>query len=40
VASYFNEVHAQWLPFPGKGAKVEEMIGWVAGEVKTVPDTV
>jgi hypothetical protein len=40
MASSFNEVHARCLPFPGKGAKVEEMIKWVAGEVKTVPDTV
>jgi hypothetical protein len=40
VASYFNEVHVGCLPFPGKGAKVEEMIEWVVGEVKTVPDTV
>jgi hypothetical protein len=30
----------QCLPFPGKGAKVEEIIDWVAGVVKAVPDTV
>jgi hypothetical protein len=28
------------LPFPDRGAKVEEIIGWVVGEVKVVPDTV
>jgi hypothetical protein len=40
VASSFDEVKAQFLPFPDKGAKVEEMIDWVAGEVKAVPDIV
>jgi hypothetical protein len=40
VASSFNEVQVWCLPFPGKGAKVEEMIEWVVGEVKMVPDTV
>jgi hypothetical protein len=30
----------QCLPFPDKGAKVEEMIDWVIGEVKAVPNTV
>jgi hypothetical protein len=33
-------VKVQCLPFPDKGAKVEEMINWVAREVKAVPDTV
>jgi hypothetical protein len=28
------------LSFPDKGAKVEEMIHWVVGEVKVVPNTV
>jgi hypothetical protein len=28
------------LSFPSRGVKVEEMIKWVAKEVKTVPDTV
>jgi hypothetical protein len=28
------------LPFPDRGAKVEEIIDWVVGEVKVVPDTV
>jgi hypothetical protein len=28
------------LPFPGKGAKIEEMIDWVAGKVKTMSDIV
>jgi hypothetical protein len=40
VASSFNEVHTRCLPFPGKGAKVEEMIEWVVGEVKMVSNTV
>jgi hypothetical protein len=40
VASSFDEVNVQCLPFPGKGVKIEEMIDWVAGEVKTVSDTV
>jgi uncharacterized coiled-coil protein SlyX len=40
VASSFEEVKAQCLPFPDKGAKVEEMIDWVVGEVKAVPDNV
>jgi hypothetical protein len=40
VASSFDEVKAQCLPFPGKGTKIEEMIDWVAGEVKTMLDTV
>jgi hypothetical protein len=33
VASSFDEVQAWCLPFPDKGAKVEEMIDWVVGEV-------
>jgi hypothetical protein len=40
VALSFDEVKAHCLPFPDKGAKVEEMINWVVGEVKAVPDTV
>jgi hypothetical protein len=40
VASSFDEVQAQCLPFPDKGAKVEEMIDWVVEEVKAMPDTV
>jgi hypothetical protein len=28
------------LPFYGRGAKIKEMIEWVAGEGKTVPNTV
>jgi hypothetical protein len=40
VASSFDEVQAQCLSFLDKGAKVEEMIDWVIGEVKAMPDTV
>jgi hypothetical protein len=40
VASSFDEVQAQCLPFPDKGAKVEEMIDLVVGEVKAMLDTV
>jgi hypothetical protein len=40
VASSFDKVKAHCLPFPDKGAKVEEMIDWVVGEVKAVPDTI
>jgi hypothetical protein len=40
IASSFEEVKAQYLPFPDKGMKGEEMINWVVGEVKAVPDTV
>jgi hypothetical protein len=40
VASSFEEVMVRCLPVPARGAKVEEMIDWVAGEVQTVPDTV
>jgi uncharacterized coiled-coil protein SlyX len=40
VASSVEEVKVQCLPFPNKGAKVEEMIDWVVGEVKVVPDTI
>jgi hypothetical protein len=40
VALSFDEVQAQCLPLPDKGAKVEEMIDWVVGEVKAVLDTV
>jgi uncharacterized coiled-coil protein SlyX len=40
VASSFDKVKACCMPFPDKGVKVEEMIDWVVGEVKAVPDTV
>jgi uncharacterized coiled-coil protein SlyX len=40
VASSFEEVKVQCLSFPDKGVKVEEMIDWVVGEVKSVLDTV
>jgi hypothetical protein len=40
VASSFDEVKVQYLPFPDKGTKVEEMINWVVEEVKAVLDTV
>jgi hypothetical protein len=40
VASSFDKVKAQCLSFPDKGGKVEEMIDWVVGEVKGVPDDV
>jgi hypothetical protein len=40
VASSFDEVKVQYLPFPDKGTKVEEMINWVVAEVKAVLDTV
>jgi hypothetical protein len=36
----FDEVKEQCLPFPCKGMKVKEMIDWVAGELKAMPDTV
>jgi hypothetical protein len=40
VASSFDEVQAQCLPFPDKGVKVEEMIDWVVREMKAMPDTI
>jgi hypothetical protein len=40
MASSFDEIQVWCLPFPGRGAKIEEMIDWVAGEVKTMLDTV
>jgi hypothetical protein len=40
VASSFDEVKAWCLPFLDRGVNIEEMIDWVAGEVKIVPDTV
>jgi hypothetical protein len=40
VASSFDEVKAQCLSFPDKGAKVEDMIDWVVGEVRAMPDAV
>jgi hypothetical protein len=33
VASSFEDVKAQYLPFPDKGTKGEEMIDWIVGEV-------
>jgi hypothetical protein len=35
MASPFDKVKARCLPFLVRGMKVEEMIDWVAGEVKT-----
>jgi hypothetical protein len=40
VALSFEEVKVQCLPFPDKGAKVEEVIDWIVREVKVVPDTI
>jgi hypothetical protein len=40
VRHYLRQVRAWCLPFPTKSAKVEELIDWVAGEVKNVSDTV
>jgi hypothetical protein len=40
VALLFDEVKAWCLPFLGRGTKIEEVIHWVAREVKTVSDTV
>jgi hypothetical protein len=40
IASSFDEVKVQCLPFPDKGVKIGEMINWVAGEVKAVSNTV
>jgi hypothetical protein len=40
VASSFEEVKVRCLPIPTKGVKVEEMINWVVGEVRIIPDTV
>jgi hypothetical protein len=37
VASSFEEVKARCLPVLARGVKVEEMIDWVAREVRTVP---
>jgi predicted nuclease with TOPRIM domain len=39
VASTFSELWAQCLPFLAWNLKVEELINWVVGEVKTVPTT-
>jgi hypothetical protein len=39
-ASSFEEVKAQCMPVLNKGVKVEEMIDWVVGKVKAVPNTV
>jgi hypothetical protein len=39
IASSFNKVQVQCLPFPTKGTK-EEMIDWVVEEVRAVPDNV
>jgi hypothetical protein len=40
VASSFDKVKARCLPLPARNAKVEEMIDWIAGEVKTMSDTI
>jgi hypothetical protein len=40
LASSFDKVKVQCLPFPDKCANVEEMIDRVVGEVKVVLDTV
>jgi hypothetical protein len=40
VASSFEKIKAQCMPFHDKGMKIEEMIDWVVGEVKAVPDTI
>jgi hypothetical protein len=40
VASTFDEVRAQCLPFLAKSVKVEDFLDWVIKEVKTVPDTI
>jgi hypothetical protein len=40
MAASFDDVQAQCLPFPNKGAKVDEMINWVVGEVKAMSDTI
>jgi hypothetical protein len=40
VASSFDEVKVQCLPFPNSGTKIEEMIDWAFREVKTMPDTI
>jgi uncharacterized coiled-coil protein SlyX len=39
VASSFDEVKAQCMPFLDKGVKVDEMFNWVVGEVRVVSDT-
>jgi hypothetical protein len=40
VVSSFGVVKAQCLPFCGKGVEVEEMLNWVAKEVKAALDMV
>jgi phage host-nuclease inhibitor protein Gam len=40
LAASFGEVMVQWLPFLTRNASVEELINWVAEEVKAVPRTV
>jgi hypothetical protein len=40
VASSFEEVKDRYIPVPARSTKVEEMIDWVAWEVRTVLDTV
>jgi hypothetical protein len=40
VTSSFEEAKAWCLPIPARGAKVEEMIDWIVGEERTVPNTV
>jgi hypothetical protein len=39
VASSLGEVKARSLPFLAQNVKVEELIDWVSGVVKAVPDT-
>jgi hypothetical protein len=40
IASSFDEVKVQCMPFPNRGVAVEEMIDWIAEEIKAVLDTV
>jgi hypothetical protein len=40
VTSSFEEAKAWCLHIPARGAKVEEMIDWIVGEERTVPNTV
>jgi hypothetical protein len=39
LASSFNKVKAQCMPFSNKGVIVEKMINWVGEEIKAVLDT-
>jgi hypothetical protein len=40
LASSFDDVKAQCMPFPNKVVIVEKMIDWVGEEIKVVSDTV